>query len=413
MKSTVFKFLLIILVFLTVTDLYVCWSIYRNFKSFWTETAVYLYFALSILIWLFIAASLFRFILSFNKNAGPALFNRFNTYTGLILFFYCPKIFFIPFSLLADLLLIIAALFGKDTGMLISSARILTDAGLAVAVLSAILVLYGIFYGRFNFVLRESRCACKGLPDQFEGLKVIHFSDLHTGSLRGHQKRFTSLVRLVNDHHPDLILFTGDMVNTFAEELDGWLDIWGGLTARLGKFAVLGNHDYGEYFSWQDRQQWLANLERLKKYIEQMGFRLLMNESVRISLNGQHITLAGVENWGLPPFRQYGDLQKALETAAGEDFKVLLSHDPSHWAEEVLDKTDIRLTLSGHTHGMQFGFRIGKARWSPIRIKYPRWGGWYQEGEQYLHVSTGLGYIAFPFRLGIPPEVVLIELCQG
>jgi len=282
--------------------------------------------------------------------------------------------------------------------------------GLTVALTASLIILYGIFYGRFHFIIHKYNLRITDLPDQFNGLKIIHFSDLHTGSLLRHKAKFAKLTDTLNEMHPDLVLFTGDLVNTFAEEVDGWEKVWGKLAATWGKFAVPGNHDYGEYYSWKNKQEWQSNFNRLMENFESMGFRLLMNDFARLSLKGQHITILGVENWGLPPFSQYGDLKKALEKAGNNDFKILLSHDPSHWAEQVLGHNDIRLTLSGHTHGMQFGIRSGNMRWSPIKLKYPRWGGWYHEGDQSLYISTGLGYIAVPFRFGIRPEVALIQL---
>ena len=410
MKFRVFRFLLIILLIFTIIDLYFFWSIFRTFRISSQDSLFYVVLAAGILLWLFILTGILRFYTSFRKNAGPALFNHINIYTGIILFLYCPKILFIPFSLPADLILILNSLLRKDSYLLVNSAGVLITIGLILALIASLIIIYGIFYERFNFIIRKYHRAVQGLPGQFDGIKIIHFSDVHTGSLYGHKDRFAKIVRKINELQPDLILFTGDMVNNFAEELEGWLDVWGGLTAKMGKFAVPGNHDYGEYFSWKDKQQWQSNFDRLMKNIESMGFKLLMNKSARLSLNGQHITIIGVENWGLPPFSQHGDLHKAMENAENNDFKILLSHDPSHWAAQVLGRTDIRLTLSGHTHGMQFGIRTGNIRWSPIKLKYPKWGGWYREGEQLLHVSTGLGYIGVPFRFGIRPEVALIKL---
>jgi len=410
MRSPVFRFLIIFLVTLTIIDIYLYWSLFRAFKTLSLDQIFYFLLTAGSIVWIFIVISIFRFVILFRKNGGPELFQHINIYTGIILFVYCPKIIFLPFSILADFILALNALSGISSRLLVYSAGLLVRGGLIIAPVASLLILYGIIYGRFNFSIKKYHKIFKDLPDGFAGVKIIHFSDLHTGSLNGHQDRFARIVRKVNELKPDLIFFTGDMVNNFAEELDGWKDLWGELKARLGKFAVLGNHDYGEYFKWKDKQQWRSNIDRLIEYIESMGFRLLMNESVKLNLDGQHIDIIGVENWGLPPFSQYGDLQKAMKKAERDDFKILLSHDPSHWEVQVFGHTNIQLTLSGHTHGMQFGLRMGNIRWSPIRLRYPRWGGWYQEGDQSLHVSTGLGYIAVPFRFGIRPEVVLIQL---
>jgi predicted MPP superfamily phosphohydrolase len=413
MKSGIIRIIIIILLIIIMIDIYSCWSFYRMFLSDYPAPLVLILLSFNILIWLFIMLGIYRFLMSYKKNAGPDMFRNMNVFSGILLVVYIPKLIFIPFSLLADLLLIINALLSKDSELVLSVASLFSCTGLIISLLAVLLILCGIFFGRFNFKLRKYIHTDPLLPEQFEGLKIIQLSDLHTGSLRGLQRRFARVVRIVNEHSPDLIFFTGDMINNFAEELDGWIETWSGLTAKQGKYAVLGNHDYGEYFNWPDRQSRQDNLNRLSENIESMGFRLLMNESVRIDRNGEHITIIGTENWGIPPFSQYGDLVKAMENTDGSDFKVLLSHDPSHWEAQVLRKTNINLTLSGHTHGFQFGIRIGKLRWSPARIKYPQWRGWYKEGDQYLHVSTGLGYIGFPFRLGMPPEVVLIRLRRG
>jgi predicted MPP superfamily phosphohydrolase len=248
------------------------------------------------------------------------------------------------------------------------------------------------------------------LPSAFDGLKLIHISDLHLGSLYGHQDKIRRAVEMINRESPDLIVFTGDLVNNLAEEAAGWTDILSEMKARHGKLSILGNHDYGEYYNWPDKESRTENMERLYSAHRQSGFSLLLNQSVSIDRDDQGIFIAGVENWGLPPFEQYGDLSLALKDIPEGSFTILLSHDPSHWDEEVLGKTRIQLTLSGHTHGMQFGIRIGRFRWSPIQHKYPRWIGLYTEGSQYLHVNPGLGYIGYAGRICIPPEITLITL---
>jgi predicted MPP superfamily phosphohydrolase len=206
------------------------------------------------------------------------------------------------------------------------------------------------------------------------------------------------------------ILFTGDMVNNIASEVKGFIPMLQKLEARQGKFSILGNHDYGEYYQWTSKEQLRQNMEDLYAHHKEIGFRLLRNESVKLQKDGEEIALIGVENWGLPPFPQYGDLTKSFEPVKDSPFKILMSHDPSHWDAEVIKNTNIDLTLSGHTHGMQFAIRIPGWRWSPVKMKYPRWGGLYTEGKQHLYVNIGIGYIAFPGRVGTPPEITVIEL---
>ena len=214
----------------------------------------------------------------------------------------------------------------------------------------------------------------------------------------------------MNQQEADIIVFTGDIVNSKANELNDWLEILSELNAKHGKFSILGNHDYGEYFQWNTPEEKIANLEQLKTYHKEMGFRLMLNENQIFEREGEKIALLGVENWGKKPFPQYGKLNLAMENTQDIPFKVLLSHDPSHWDEEVLDKTDIDLTLSGHTHGMQLAINVGGYSWSPVSMRYPRWKGLYTEKNQHLYVNIGLGYIAFPGRVGTDPEITVIEL---
>jgi hypothetical protein len=223
-------------------------------------------------------------------------------------------------------------------------------------------------------------------------------------------EKVAEAVEIINDQNPDLLLFTGDFVNNVSSEMDNFLPMLQQLNAKIGKYSILGNHDYGDYVPWRSADEKRKNLERLIKIQEDMGIKMLLNDSQKIALNGDAIELIGVENWGLPPFPQYGELKKALTNVNPDSFKILMTHDPSHWDEQVLNKTDIDLTLSGHTHGAQFGIEIPGWRWSPASIRYKRWGGMYKEGNQHLHVNTGIGFIGFPGRVGMPPEVTVIEL---
>ena len=192
--------------------------------------------------------------------------------------------------------------------------------------------------------------------------------------------------------------------------MEGWENTLGKLKAKKGKYAILGNHDYGDYSTWQTEQEKAANFETIKQFFNTINFKLLLNQADIIEHNTDKIAILGIENWGNPPFKQYGDLQKALHQAEAIPFKILLSHDPTHWTEEVLDKTNIALTLSGHTHGMQAGIRIKKKEWSPIKYKHKHWAGLYQVNGQYLYVNRGLGWLGFPGRVGMRPEITCIEL---
>lgn len=250
------------------------------------------------------------------------------------------------------------------------------------------------------------------LLENFDGFRIVQFSDLHIGSLKGHEDKLITAIDLINAQKPDVIFFTGDIVNNLAIELDGWENILSKLNARYGVFSILGNHDYGDYFPWKNKEDKKENLEDLKNRHKKMGFKLLLNNAEIIEKSGEKIAVLGVENWGKRPFPQYGKLDKALERAGDTEFKILLSHDPTHFDEQVAGKTDIALTLSGHTHGMQFALNFGGIKWSPVSWKYPKWRGLYQNKNtgQYLYVNIGLGYIGFPGRVGTDPEITVFEL---
>ncbi len=271
-------------------------------------------------------------------------------------------------------------------------------------------IVYAIFKSIYNFKVHEHTIKFSHLPEAFDGLKIVQISDLHLGSFN---HRFHILDRAfskINQLNPDLIFFTGDLVNNYAWELRGWKKSFRYLKAKHGMYAVLGNHDYGDYSTWDSDDAKQENFDGITQFFKDNNFKLLMNESDSIQINNQQIALVGVENWGNPPFKQYGDLEKALKQSEHISFKILLSHDPSHWTEEVIGHTNIALTLSGHTHGMQAGVNIGKKEWSPIKYKYKHWAGMYEKNGQYLYVNRGLGWMGFPGRLGMRPEITYITL---
>ncbi len=286
-------------------------------------------------------------------------------------------------------------------------------AGVFAGFLPFFIIVHGIFRTLYLFQVKHLTIEFKSLPNSFDGLKIIHISDLHLGSFNYKYHVLDRAIRLINQLEADYIFFTGDLVNNFAWELKGWESTLSKMEARKGKFAVLGNHDYGDYSTWDRPEKKERNFELIKYFFHKIGFKLLLNESVIIEEEGQQLAIAGVENWGHPPFKQYGDLEKTLEDIQNTPFKILLSHDPSHWKEEVIRDTNIALTLSGHTHGMQAGINLKNRKWSPIQYKYEHWSGLYQEGEQYLYVNHGLGWLGFPGRLGMRPEITCLELVCG
>jgi predicted MPP superfamily phosphohydrolase len=284
--------------------------------------------------------------------------------------------------------------------------------GLFSGFLPFFVILYSVFRSLYRFKVHRIKINFNELPSNFEGLRVVHISDLHLGSFKSRHHILDRAVKIINHLEPDFIFFTGDLVNNNAWELKGWQTVLKKMVAKMGKYAVLGNHDYGDYSEWKSEKAKQSNFESIKYFFEKIDFKLLLNEAVSIEKEGQKIAVVGVENWGNPPFKQYGDLKKALKSVATVPFKILLSHDPSHWSMEVAEKTNIALTLSGHTHGMQAGINIKSKKWSPIQYKYEHWAGLYERFNQYLYVTRGLGWMGFPGRLGMRPEITLIELHQ-
>ncbi len=271
-------------------------------------------------------------------------------------------------------------------------------------------LLWG-FGNKYRYQLQKIPMAFDGLPEAFRGLKILHISDIHSGSLND-KKLVEKGIEKILETKPDLILFTGDLVNDRADEMQDYQEMFSKLRAPLGVYSTLGNHDYGDYYSWPSPEAKKANLERLKRVHGEMGWRLLMNEHVVIERNGQELALIGIENWSAKAnFPRYGKLQEAYRGTEKYPFKILMSHDPSHWDAEVKkDYKDIHLMLSGHTHGMQFGLEIPGFKWSPVQYVYKQWAGLYEEGIQKLYVNRGFGFLGYPGRVGILPEITLIEL---
>ena len=270
--------------------------------------------------------------------------------------------------------------------------------------------LYG-FRNKYNYQVRRITLSFNNLPAAFRGFRMVHISDIHSGSFTDPSAVLRG-VEIINSQHPDVILFTGDLVNDRATEMQPYVDIFSKLSAPHGVFSTFGNHDYGDYARWPSDADKAANQERLKGIHAQMGWRLLWDEHVLVERGGEKIAIAGVQNTsGRSSFRSYGNLAKAATFYEDVPFKILLSHDPSHWDVEVRRKfPDIDLTLSGHTHGMQFGVELPGFRWSPVQWVYKQWAGLYEEGKQKLYVNRGFGFIGYPGRVGILPEITVIEL---
>lgn len=285
-----------------------------------------------------------------------------------------------------------------------------SEIAVLVSALLFLILLYGITRGRHHYKVHKVILYFSDLPQAFDGFRITQLSDIHAGSFidkKGVQKG----IDLVNTQKSDLILFTGDLVNNQATEMDPWIPVFSQLKAPYGKYSILGNHDYGDYMRWENEELKLANLNRLKEIHCEIGFQLLLNESRRITKQGDSIELIGVENWGKGGFHKYGDLDKAIASVPNNAFKILMSHDPSHWEAIILDHPQpIHLTLSGHTHGMQFGFEVFGIKWSPIKYMYKQWAGLYVRNNQYLYVNRGFGFLGLKGRVGIWPEITVITL---
>lgn len=276
--------------------------------------------------------------------------------------------------------------------------------GVALAMFFAILA--GIIWGRWNWKVHSIELPFENLPEESDGLKIVQISDIHVGSFFNKYDKVEHAIRMINQLEADFVFFTGDLVNNIAEEMFGWEPIFSKIQAKKGKFSILGNHDYGDYVPWDKEETKNSNLSKLISIHKEIGFTPLLNEAVELRPG---FWLLGVENWGKAPFRQSGELGKTLEHVPQNAFKVLLSHDPSHFDEQVTS-TNIDLTLSGHTHGMQFGIERFGIKWSPVSLRYKKWAGLYHVGKQFLYVNRGFGYLGFPGRVGIYPEITEIVL---
>lgn len=366
-----------------------------------------------------IVISAILFLFFFRESTDPAYAMVYvHSFSGFFLATYIPKLVFILFNLIDDIwhsaklaaFRIKKNKQSKFDGKKITRNQFITRAGLIAAGLPFLSIVYGIAWGRFNFRIRKSNISFKNLPRSFDGFKIAQISDFHIGSFLTHKEKVKEVVDLVNQQNADIILFTGDFVNNVSEELDEFIPILSKLKAPHGVYSILGNHDYGEYVPWNSQEAKDANLTRLINLQNQMGFKVLLNSNESIKLGDKFISLIGVENWGLPPFPQYGNINQALENVDEDSFKILMSHDPTHWDAQIVGQTNIDLTLSGHTHGAQFGIEIPGWRWSPVDLRYKQWGGVYKTDKQVLNVNTGIGFIGFPGRVGMPPEVSLITL---
>lgn len=347
------------------------------------------------------------------QSRGMGAFFKISTHAFLTLF--VSELIFAINLLLADIFRLIAGVFNLiSDGVFVVPNRhpYLIEFGICLFVLSVFLFIYGIVKGKYAYRVIKHTLTFKDLPQAFDGFTITQISDVHAGSFTN-PKAVQKGIDLINKQASDLFVFTGDLVNNKAEEIKPYIGHFFQIKAKYGQFSILGNHDYGDYVKWENDLVKRGNLQQLKKYHAELGFRLLLDEHVELHKNGEKIILAGVENWGIG-FGERGDLQKALQGTKNSDFKVLLSHDPSHWEAQVKNNTShIHLTLAGHTHGMQFGVELFGIKWSPVKLRYKHWAGIKRINEKVLNVNRGFGFIGFSGRIGIWPEITVIELKKG
>lgn len=390
-------------------------SALRTLPSGWHTALMTFYIVLSAMAWLSIL-----FFRQLNWANMPHLVR--NVYVAFTLGFAIGKIFVLLIMLVDDLrrLVLWVLSFFETKNIVVAEP---TGNGITRSVflsrLALILggtVLGGFIYGitnRYNYQIKRIKLAFDDLPGAFRGLKIVQISDIHSGSFDSHHAVQRGVEKVMQEK-PDIIFFTGDLVNNHAFEIKPYMDIFSRLQAPMGLYSTLGNHDYGDYVSWPSKEAKIKNLETLKQHHAAMGWKLMMNEHIVFQRGEDKIAVIGIENWGAKAgFPKYGDMKKACDGLPEKNvpFKILLSHDPSHWDAQVRPEyPDIQLTLSGHTHGMQFGVEIPGFKWSPIQYIYKEWAGLYQQGKQRIYVNRGFGFLGYPGRLGVLPEITVIEL---
>ncbi len=407
----------IFVVIMVLLDMYVFQAIktVSHDASQKTKTIIYsIYWAISI-------AAIFGFLL-FVFTGPDFLPKKVRTYLfATVIGLFLAKFFAIVFLLVDDVRRLIQLVAGKlffsntegaelsDDG--ISRSVFLSWLGLAAGTTLFGSLVYG-FGNKYNYRIKRLSLKFDNLPAGFRGLKIVHFSDVHSGSFTNKEAVIHGVDKIIAEK-ADLVIFSGDLVNDRATEMDDYMEVFNKIKAPMGVYSTFGNHDYGDYVSWpQDGVSKEQNLRDLAKVHAAMGWRLLMDEHIELEKNGDKIALIGIQNWSAKArFPKYGNMAKAYAGAEKYAFKILISHDPSHWDAQVRPQySDVDLTLSGHTHGMQFGVEIPGFKWSPVQYVYKQWDGLYEDGRQKLYVNPGYGFIGYPGRVGILPEITVIEL---
>ena len=399
---------IIFILFVVLIEVYAYQALRTVTKIGWI---LFAYIAVSALIDLFIMYQLTQF----DRKIGQTQLTMFTM--GLLLAMVVPKLIVSIVMMLEDIFRIFAGIYFRLTETSASSdflpARraFVSKIALGIAAVPFLSLLYGMTVGKYNFTVMRQPVFFDDLPDEFDGFTITHISDIHSGSFDNPEK-INYAIDLINEQDSDILLFTGDIVNTHGTEMHPWIDTFNRLKQpRFGKFSVLGNHDYGEYVDWDTEAEKTANFNSIIDLHRQIGFTLLRNENSILRKGADTLAIVGVENWGRN-FKKAGDLKVASANLSGQDFKVLLTHDPSHWEYEVKNHPkNFQLTLAGHTHGMQFGIEIpGVVKWSPAQYIYKQWAGLYENLGRYIYVNRGFGFHAYPGRVGIMPEITVLEL---
>ena len=399
------------MILLLISLIIVEWYCYVFVKSlFRNKKATIAYLVVNFSFLLYVA----YFFFLFDRSQGQTHYTMY--FMGVMLMIFLPKLLIAILFLCQDIFRGIKALWNKtsrpsEKETIPGRRKFVTQIALGIAAIPFLSVLYGMVKGKYNFHVIKQPVFFDDLPEAFDGFKILQISDLHCGSFDDKEK-IAYGIDLINQQDYDLFVFTGDLVNSLAEEVNPWIEELKRIkTPQFGKYSILGNHDYGEYVKFESEAKKSANFEAIKKQHQHIDFNLLLNQHIKLEKEQQQIALVGVENWGVK-FKKAGDLQKASEGLSASEFKILLSHDPSHWDAEVnTHPKNYQLMLAGHTHGMQFGIEIPNfIKWSPIQYMYKQWAGLYQKGKRYIYVNRGFGFHAYAGRVGIMPEITLLEL---
>ena len=406
-----------IFIIIAAISLLLDWYVFAGLKTFtadwqsqrWRQVILYGYLLISVGV----TAVFILGFGSFSTAKGMTPFHEWML--SLFLTFFITKIFFVIILALGDLGRLLVGIYnlishsGSSASYFPGRRKFISEIAILAAAVPFTGFMYAMFKGKYDYKVHRETLYFDDMPDAFDGFTITQLSDIHSGSF-DNTDAMQRGIDLAQSQKSDLFVFTGDLVNNAAWEIEQYINNFSRLRSPYGQFSILGNHDYGDYINWDSEQEKAANLDKLKQHHKDLGYRLLLDENIDIEKDGQKISLIGVQNWG-KGFIKVGDLDKALQGVDKDAFKILLSHDPTHWEEQVrYNPTNIHLTLSGHTHGAQFGVEVAGFRWSPVQYRYLDWAGLVNEKNRYLYVNRGFGFLAFSGRLGIWPEITVITL---